>query len=63
MAVLNGVKIKLIDDALCNAQADFSADNSQALCQQNVYGAHKNDIQFEAILNAFPLVRERLFKS
>lgn len=63
MAVLNGVKIKLIDDALCNAQVDFSADNSQALCQQNVYGEHKNDVQFAAILNAFPLVRERLFKS
>ena len=63
MAVLNGRKIKLAEEAFCEMVGDCAADNSEALMNIDLGPQCLNDSQLAAILDAYPIVRQRLFES
>lgn len=60
MAVLNGTKIKLIDNAFRELAGDCAADNSEALMNRNMGDDGENNAQLANILAAYPIVRDRV---
>lgn len=63
MAVLNGRRILLIDNAFQDRYGDCAADNAEALMNIDVGTQQLNDPQFRAILSAYPLVEDRLMSA
>lgn len=62
MAVRNGHRVKLADDAFCELVADWAVDKSEALMNTNV-ACGKNDVQLSNILKAYPEVKSRLLEA
>lgn len=61
MAVLNGTKVRLASAASCKVFVDYTANNSDALVNQNTGSECRSDVDFKTILSSFPLVKSRLF--